>query len=120
MARDFYLRDPSDPNFRQGVLEINDELEMLLNQIKMILFTNKGEVLGDPDFGINLEEQLFTFNVNEFSLKNMLRDQLLKFCTLSDKYRVDFDIKFARGTVRDICLIDIVINGSPVMGVLVK
>ena len=118
--RDIYLRDQSDPNFKQGVLEVTDEIEILIGQLKMILFTNRGEVLGAPDFGVNLEEQLFTFNLNEYSLKSDLRDQVLKFCPLADKYRVDFDIKFAKGTVRDICVIDVSIAGAPAFGIAVK
>lgn len=120
MARDLYLRDPSDPFFKEGILEVNDELQMVIGQIKMMLFTNRGEVLGAPDFGANLEEQLFTLNLNEYSLKSVLRDQVLKFIPLSTKYQIDFDVKFSRGTVRDICIIDVLINNVATFGVVVK
>lgn len=120
MARELYMRDLSDPYYKSDILEINDEAEMILGQIKMMLFTNRGEILGAPDFGANLEEYLFTFNVNEFSLRSMLMDQTMKFIPLADKYQVDYDIKFARGTVRDICLIDVRMLNKPVFGVGIK
>jgi len=120
MARDLYMLSPEDENYKDGVMEITDELRMLVDQIRMILLTKPGEVLGAPEFGVALEEQLFTFSVNEYTLKGMLTDQVQKFCALAEKYQVTFDVKFARGTVRDICLIDTKINGSPVFGVLVK
>ena len=120
MARELYMRDPTDPAFKEGIMEVDNEVEMLISQIKMILFTRPGEVLGAPDFGIALEDQLFVFNVNEYTLRSMLFDQLIKFVPLSEKYHVKFDVSFARGTVRDICLIDVRINGNPMFGVLVK
>lgn len=120
MARDLYMRDPTDPNFKSGILEVSDEIEMLISQIKMILLTNKGEVLGAPDFGLNLEEQLFTLNRNEYTIRGMIQDQVMSFCELANKYRVTFDVKFARGNVRDMCLINVVIDGTKAFGVLVN
>jgi hypothetical protein len=120
MAREIYMRDESDPFFKSNILEINNEMEMLFGQIKMMLFTNRGEVLGAPDFGANLEEYLFTFSVNEYSVRSMLMDQTLKFIPLAAKYQVDYDIKFSKGTVRDICLIDIKVLNQPVFGVMIK
>ena len=66
--RDFYLRSSSDPAFRPNQLEVYDDLESLLQQIKMILFTQKGEVLGEPNFGLDVEKYLFEFSVDPFSL----------------------------------------------------
>jgi len=120
MARDLYLRDPSDPFFQSDTLEVSDELQMLVGQLKMMLFTNRGEVLGAPDFGADLENQLFSLNLNEFSVKSALRDQVMKFIPLGAQYQVDFDVKFARGTARDICVIDVLINNTPAFGVTIK
>lgn len=120
MARDIYMRDLSDPNYKEGILEVSDQIEMLIAELKMMLYTNRGEVLGAPDFGANLEEMLFNFGLNEFSIKQMLRDQTAKFIPRAMNYNVEFDVKFAQGTVRDICLIDVSINSQPAFGVIVK
>lgn len=117
MARELYMYSPGDPNYKSGIMEINDEVAMLVSQIKMILYTKPGEILGAPDFGIALEDQLFVFNINEYALKSMLLDQVTKFIPLADKYHIKFDISFAKG-VRDTCLIDVVINGNPIFGIL--
>jgi hypothetical protein len=42
--RDFYTRQENDPAFRPEQFEIYDDLESALQQIKMTLFTKKGEV----------------------------------------------------------------------------
>lgn len=120
MPRDIYMRDITDPNFRSGILEISDEVEMLISQIKMMLRTNKGEILGAPDFGADIEQMLFTFNANEFTIRNTLNDQVMKFIPLADQYQVDFDVKFSKGVTQDICLIDVKINNVPAFGVLVQ
>ena len=54
--RDFYLRQTNDPAFRPDQLEVYDDLEGMLQQIRMVLFTQKGEVLGEPDFGLDVEK----------------------------------------------------------------
>ena len=118
--RDLYMRDPSDPSYTMGILEVSNELEILIAEIKMCLYTRRGEVLGAPDLGCNLEDLLFTFNLNEFSINSTLKDQMKKFVPLADKYAVSFQVKFAQGTVRDICVIDILINGTPFFGVAVS
>ncbi len=114
------MRSPGDPAYKTGTLEVNDETEQLISQIKMILYTRPAEVLGATDFGIDLEGMLFVQNMNEYSLKGMLHDQVLKFIPMAERFQISFDVKFARGTVRDICLIDVRINGNPVFGVIVK
>jgi len=114
------MRDPTDPYYKAGVLEVNDELQMLVGQIKMMLFTNRGEVLGAPDFGANMEEQLFTLNLNEYALRSMLRDQTLKFIPLHTKYQIDYEVRFLRGSIRDICVVDVRINNIPAFGVVIK
>jgi phage baseplate assembly protein W len=119
MARDIYMRDATDPYWKEGIIEVNDEIEMLLGQIKMLLFTNRGEILGAPDFGANLDDYLFTINVNEYSLRSMLMDQTMKFIPMAERYQVDYDVKFARGTVRDICLIDVRILNQQAFGIIV-
>lgn len=120
MARELYTRSPSDPNYKQDTLETTDEIEALLGQLRMIMFTNRGEIIGAPDFGINLEETLFSLDFNEYAIRSALHDQVMMFCPMAEKYSVRFDVKFARGTIRDICLIDTYLNGEKAFGVLVK
>ena len=52
--RDFYMRSEEDPNYKKGILEVSDNTEEAISQIKMTLLTEKGSVLGDPDFGLDV------------------------------------------------------------------
>ena len=118
-AREIYMRDPDDSNFKSDLLEVTDEVELLITQIKMILLTNQGDILEAPDFGMSLEDLLFTFDANAFTIENKLQDQMLKFSPLAYRFDVRFEVKFFRGTVQDIGLIDVLINGSRAFGVTV-
>ena len=79
--RDFYLRPETDPAFRPEQLEVYDELESCLQQIKMTLFTQKGEVLGEPEFGLEVEKYLFEFTIDPFALTKEAGGQITKYVT---------------------------------------
>lgn len=74
--RDFYFRDKTDPAFRPDQLEVYDSLEETLQQIKMTLFTRKGEVLGEPNFGTDVEKYLFDFMTDPLGLAKEANDQI--------------------------------------------
>lgn len=77
--RDFYTRQENDPAFRPEQFEIYDDLESALQQIKMTLFTRKGEVLGEPDFGVDTEKYLFEFDIDPFALTKEAGAQINKY-----------------------------------------
>ena len=49
---DLYIRPDEEES---EILEINDYLFEFIEQIEVLLFTEPGEVLGEPEFGIDLE-----------------------------------------------------------------
>lgn len=74
--RDLYIRKEDEPGFDQDRLEVFDELESTIQQIKMTLFTRKGEVLGEPNFGVEVERYLFEFSIDPFGIKQDATDQI--------------------------------------------
>lgn len=78
-VRDFYMRSESDPQFRKDQLEVYDEIEATVDKIKMTLGTKKGEVLGEYNFGLKLEEYLFDFELDPFSLAGEANSQIYKY-----------------------------------------
>lgn len=77
--RDFYLRLETDPAYRPDQLEVYDDIESTLQQIKMTLFTKKGEVLGEPDFGMEVEKYLFEFTIDPFALTKEATSQINRY-----------------------------------------
>jgi hypothetical protein len=120
MLREIYTRNPSDPLYNPRKLETEDSIEALLTKIRMIIFTNRGEVLGYPGLGLDLEKMLFELQANTSELQTSFYDQLARFAPESAKYNTRIEVTFTPGEVRDLCFIDIYIDGTRLLGVLAK
>ncbi len=86
--RDFYTRTMDDPKYLGDRVEISDELESAIQQVKMTLFTRKGEVLGEPDFGIDLDSYLFEYSIDPLSLAQDATGQINKYVAEARKRQI--------------------------------
>lgn len=76
---DFYIINVDDPTYTHLQIIEDELLNVIIQKYKTILFTNKGEVLGDPDFGANLLELLYQTRVSESYVKNIINEQIVKY-----------------------------------------
>ena len=76
---DFYIIGTEDPSYVQFELIEDEPIGVIIQKYKMILFTNKGEVLGDPNFGCNLLELLYQTKVSESYVKSIIEDQIARY-----------------------------------------
>ena len=120
MIREIYIRTQDDPKYISTALEHSEEIEMLLGKILMILKTKKGEVLGDPDFGVNLEDYLCTFDLDEERIRKEIFNQITIYIPEAVIFNLKLEIKRFKGSVRDFILLDFVVDGRRSLGVLVK
>jgi hypothetical protein len=120
MLKEIYCRNANDPGFLPAILETNSALEAILTKIRMIIFTRKGEILGEPSLGLNLEDLLFEFNFNANQIKNDFYGQLAAFVPDTKNFPVTIEVNFSQGTVRDLAYIDIYIYGKKYLGVVAK
>lgn len=121
MIRDIYVRDPRDPNFKFGVLEHSDKIESIITKIKMILGTSQGQVLGDLNFGVGVEDLIFETRINRMQLEEKIKSQISQYMEESKDYKIDPRVSFGRAEEGyDYALIDIYINDQKTIGVLVK
>lgn len=120
MLQEIYMRDPTDPYFVSTVLQHSDRIESLISQIKMLLFTKKGEVLGDFDFGINIEDMIFELNIDQSNLEKRINEAVQKYCPAAKFFNTQIKTEFYQGTVRDVCFINIFIEGVKLYGVAIK
>lgn len=86
--RDFYMRSESDPKFRQDQIEVYDEIESAITQVRMTVLTNKGEVLGEPSFGLEVEKYLFDFELDPFILSEDAQTQINQFVSEARKRKI--------------------------------
>ena len=99
---EIYNRDPGDYGYKRDILETTDPIEICIGQLKMLLLTNKGEVLGDPGFGIGLDELVFNLELSETSVRKEINFQIQTYCTLFYDLGGYFKLEFFQGTLRDI------------------
>lgn len=120
MRNDIYNRNPSDPNYLEGQLEMDDTLELFKQQIEGCLFTPKTSVMGDTDFGTSLDEYVWSFRTSASALKTIISRQIQTYCSMSKGYPFSVDVQFYRGTIRDIAQIDIIIDAENKFSVIVS
>lgn len=73
---DFYLGYPGHPRFRDKELIEDDVIAVIVQKWEMILFTNKGEVFGDPDFGGDLHYYLHETKLSADTIREDLNNQI--------------------------------------------
>jgi hypothetical protein len=120
MAVDLYLRIPTDPNYSESEIELDVEIENFLQCVEMVLTTRKGDVLGDPNFGANLEDYVWS-NYSSSQIKTELTHQVATYCE-EFVYKIPYSIEvgFVKGEIVDTIIVDIIIDGTKVIGIAVS
>jgi hypothetical protein len=108
---EIYNKDPEDFNYKENILEITNPTDICVGQLKMMLVTNRGEVLGDPKFGLNLEDLVFSLDLSESSLRERINEHLRIYVPLFAQLNGYFEVKFYQGTQRDIAYLDFYLPG---------
>ena len=119
MLKDIYAIPEEEPRYKENILEISDELDEIIQQVDMILFTNKGDVLCMPEFGVNLEQYLFNTTFNTVQIKNIIMNQIRNFIYLDGSYDVDVDVNFVKWDFNIAMIVDLNINNKKVASYLV-
>jgi hypothetical protein len=103
---EIYNREPGDPNYKSDVLETTDPIEICIGQLKMLLMTIKGEVLGDPSFGLSLEELVFSQELSQKTLTDEIGRQIKNYVPIFYQLNGYFNVEFYVGTERDIAYLN--------------
>jgi len=116
--KDFYMRSEGDPKYKRGILQVSDDTEEAISQIKMTLLTDKGEVLGEPEFGLEVNKYLFDFETDPFGLSNQANLQIEKYVASSKIKNIEVSpSKFTDDRDRDVFVLEVNINGNNSFGV---
>ena len=123
MKKEIYCKLPSDLNY-QNKIETVDELEQILQQIRMVLGTKHGQVLGSYHFGIDLQQYLFNYNQSQAQILYNVNTALAQwFKFVESKYTVYADVAFGKNNnddTSDYAVIDIIVNQKKCLGILVN
>jgi len=110
-VKDLVIRYPGHPKYEPGRIVEDDEIEVIVQKLEMVLFTNKGEVLGDLNIGANLEYYLWETKITTGNLKSKVDEQISTYIPELISLGYTLDIYVYEGSYRDILNLDFVIKG---------
>jgi len=73
---DFYIGYPGHPRFREPEIIEDDVIRVIIQKYEMILFTNKGELLGEPNLGANLHNLLHETRLSAEAIEEDINSQI--------------------------------------------
>lgn len=88
---DFYIKYEGHPNFNDKELIEDEVIKVVIQKYEMILFTNKGELFCDSNFGGDLSILLHETKLSANSIEAELKSQISTYITeLND---IDYSLK---------------------------
>lgn len=119
---DIYNRLGSDTKYIPA-LETEDGIEQILAQVKMVLGTSRGEVLGNPEFGADIKQYLFSLSYDQNEIREIIKSIITTAISYdTDKYKVDIDIEFGKDIYNksDYAVINVKINEIKYLGIIMN
>mgnify|MGYP000913046800 CR=1 FL=1 len=118
MAVDIYFKSSEFPYYDETEIEISEANEMFIQALDMLFATPKTHVLGDPNFGIDLEQYIWSITKSASSIKQEIINQIDDHIDyeLLDLVNYDIEVNYLKGDLWDTVVIDVVIDGTKVAG----
>ena len=116
--RDFNIRGKDHPKYNSTRILEDRTIEFVVQKLENVLFSNKGDVLGDPDFGSNLEHYLWTTNVPVGKIESEIKSQINTYIPELNQMQYQLSVEIYEGTVRDILQVNIRVKDTNINFVL--
>tara|TARA_R110000803_G_scaffold59157_5_gene117575 strand:+ start:1661 stop:2023 length:363 start_codon:yes stop_codon:yes gene_type:complete len=119
MIRDMYSRSIEDNNYSSDTLEVSDTLSQLILKIENCLFTTRGDVLGAPGMGANLDNLIFSLVLSESVIQNTINSQITAYCLPQiGGFAIKTNVRFFSTEERNGAFVDIFVDEQRVLGAL--
>jgi hypothetical protein len=115
--RDFYITWEGHPRYKSDEIIVEDILRVIINKMEMILFSNKGDFIGDLDFGADLNFFLWQTNVSTDYIKSIIQQQFDKYIPELQNYSYTINLEMMEGTFADILIVNITLNNLNIQAV---
>lgn len=116
---EIYCRSFDDPYYDNLVMDTKTEIEALLSKVRLILSTRKGDLLADPDFGVDLEQYIFETNVDVGSIRKDVEEQFAKYIPESTRFDISVKAGLIQNDIRNNVIVDILINKEKILGFVI-
>ena len=109
--KDLTIRWDGHQKYIDGKILENDLMEVIVQKLEMILFTNTTEVYGDVELGADLEYYLWGTRISNDIIKNKIVKQITRYIPELNLIKYDINIKIYPGEIRDILDVNILVKG---------
>jgi hypothetical protein len=118
--KDHYIGYNGHPRFIINKIIEDDVIRVIVQKYEMILFTNKGELLGDPDFGCDLPKILFQTRISAQNVKRIIQTQIERYISeiAETSYQLDVNIFNDPERFQEVMIIDFKISDIEVNAVI--
>lgn len=106
---DFNIRAEDEELFVDAY-GIDNLLDLFLQEIDLILETQRSSILSKRHFGADVESYLWKTQVNASQIETEIRQQIEQYSDTSKNFDYDISVDIAAGTNRDIGIIDVTIK----------
>jgi len=104
---DIYIRSEKDPLFNSGVAETTSFIDGVVAKLHMILFTRKGEVFGDPEFGADIPTYLWKTRFPASTIQNEVEEQIQRYCPELSSNMYTVRVYIVEGTHQDVGVVEV-------------
>ena len=108
--RDFYITYQGHPSYNDTSIIVDTTLQVIVNKIEMVLFTNQGDFIGDVNFGANLSYYLWETNVSSDYIQGVIQQQFNTYIPELSTYNPIINLQMMEGTLSDILVVNITIQ----------
>lgn len=109
--KDLYIKYDGHPRFHSQQIVEDDVIEVIVQKLEMVLFTNKGDLYGEPDLGANIEYFLWETKIPVTDIRALITDQVNTYIPELNQIGYDLDIQLYEGSYRDILYLNFIIKG---------
>jgi hypothetical protein len=117
---DFYIGYDGHPSFRDLELIEDDVVRVIVQKYEVIIFTNKGDILFDPEFGADLTSLLYETRLSAESIESDIESQILKYIPEIIDIDYTLDVEFFEDPERyqEFMVVDFTLAGYQVTAVI--
>jgi hypothetical protein len=93
--KDHYIGYLGHPRFIVNKIIEDDIIRVIIQKYEMLLFTNKGELLGDSNFGCDLQRLLFETRIAKSGVRTIIIDQINEYIPEIQNVNYIIDVEFS-------------------------
>ena len=89
---------------------ITNPFDAAIQELDLLLTTPNTEMLGNPDYGVNMEQFLWELTPSPEAVESYLTEKIIQNTYWCNRLNVKVDVSTVQGTVRNIYVVKITLN----------